>query len=88
MKRRISALALAALGIGAAVAAGADRSPQPAPVDEAALNSYLAELAGTAPPRPGAAIPKTDPAREKVPSAVAKLDRAEPMVASAFGVIG
>lgn len=76
MNRRLSALALSALGTGFILAAGLEEREPPAPVDEQAVDRYLTELS--------LASAEAHPAQREVSSLGAKLEGAKPAVDSAL----
>ena len=76
MNRRLSALALSALGTGLILTAGLEERPQAAPIDEEAVDRYLTELSR--------ATTQSHPAQREVSSLGAKLEGAKPVVDSAL----
>lgn len=90
MNRRFSALILSGLGAGAIYAATATGGEQAEPAaDPAAVDRYLATLSETVPPPAATKLAREtaqlgDNERAK---AMAKADRAEPMVGAALSVV-
>jgi hypothetical protein len=76
VNRRLSALALSALGTGLILNAGFEERERPAPVDEQAVDRYLTELS--------LASANGHPAQREVSSLGAKLEGAKPAVDSAL----